>query len=169
MRRTLTSVLCASAIVLGAAACSDDDDSSSAEDTSAADESPSPVVSAEDVELVGDDGGFASQTLDISAEEVDGEVTGEFRISDNTFAIRCADTGMPGVVILGGEKTAGPDLAHGDLVGLVLRDGAPDAANLIGNDTGGTCTEMLDTISRKDLADDDWYTLVEAGSDIEFG
>ena len=53
-------------------------------------------------------GGVAGQTLNISAEEEDGEVTGEFRVTENVITLECADTDTDGVVILGGEVTAIP-------------------------------------------------------------
>jgi hypothetical protein len=169
--RTLTSLLCASALVLGAAACSDDDDSSAAEETTSTtasdDDASTLIASGEDVELVGDDD-LGGQTLNITAEEEDGEVTGEFRVADNAVAIECVDTDTEGVVMLGGAATDGPDVTEGDLLALVIREGDPDGVFLVANDAGAaSCTELLDSISRDDLDEDGLFVPVEAGSDIE--
>ena len=58
------------------------------------------------MELVGDTG-LGGQTLNITAEEENGEVTGEFRVNDVVVRVDCADTETDGVVILGGAVTAG--------------------------------------------------------------
>ena len=62
------------------------------------------LAAGEDIELVGDDG-LAGQTLDVRAEEKDGQATGELRFGDSRRGRRAgrglgADT--DGLVILGG-------------------------------------------------------------------
>ena len=170
MRRFPTSLLCAGALLLGAVACSDDDDSSASDETSStttsASEPASPTTLANgvDVELVGE--GLGDQTLNISAEEADGEVTGEFRVTEDVIRIDCADTDTDGVIILGGEVTA-QDNFEG-LLALIIKEGDPDSVALYGNDTGtGSCTEMLESISDEMIADASNFAAVEAGSDIE--
>ena len=76
------------------------------------DDGPTNLANGEDVELVGDTN-LGGQTLNISAEEEDGEVTGELRFSDPggevVVAVECADTDTDGVVILGGTVTEPDD------------------------------------------------------------
>ena len=56
------------------------------------------------------DDDLGGQTLNIDAVEENGEVTGEFRITDDrVHRVECADTDTDGVVILGGEVTKGLD------------------------------------------------------------
>jgi len=93
---------------------------------------PTTLAKGEDVEFRGTDG-LAGQTLNVTAEEEDGEVTGEFRVTENVIKVECADTDTDGVVILGGKATAGPDLAAGDLLALIIREGDPDSVALVAN------------------------------------
>ena len=89
---------------------------------------PTTLAKGEDVELVGgSDSGLGAQTLNINAEEENGKATGEFRITDNVIRVDCADTDTDGVVIVGGEATEGPDVAVGDLLALIIREGDPDS------------------------------------------
>ncbi len=80
-------VACTATAIMLLGACSDDGSTT--------------LAKGEDVELVGNDG-LAGQTLNISAQEEDGEVTGEFRVTENVITLECADTDTDGVVILGG-------------------------------------------------------------------
>jgi hypothetical protein len=96
-------------------------------------------------------------------------VTGEFRITDNVITLECADTDTDGVVILGGEGTAGADFA-GELLALIIREGDPDSVSLYANDSSaGSCAELLETISDDLLTDDSNFVAVEDGFDIETG
>ena len=127
------------------------------------------LAKGEDVELVGDRG-LGAQTLNITAEEENGEVTGEFRVTDNVIRVDCADTDTDGVVILGGEATEGPDFAAGDLLALIIREGDPDSVALHANDNGAaSCTELLKSIPDDLLTDDSNFVDVEDGYDIETG
>jgi hypothetical protein len=133
------------------------------------DDGATTVAKGEDVEFVGDEG-FAGQTLNVTAEEKDGEVTGEFRVTDNVITIECADTDTDGVVILGGSATAGPDVTVGDLLALIIREGDPDSVALLANvDNAGSCTELLDSIPEDLVIPDTPFDLVEDGYDIETG
>ena len=128
---------------------------------------PTTIAKGEDVELVGDTG-TAGQTLNITAEEVNGEVTGEFRVNDVVVRVDCANTETDGVVILGGAVTADPgaNVGVGELLALIIKEGDPDTVALHGNDSGArSCTELLKSIAdnNSDFVD------VEDGSDIVTG
>lgn len=136
------------------------------------DDGPATLAQGVDVELVGTDG-LGAQTLNITAEEENGEVTGEFRISDVVVRVECADTDTDGVVILGGEITTGegddPSLV-GELHALIIRKGDPDSVHLKANDAAvGSCTELLGSIPNDLLTDDSQFVDVEAGNDIKTG
>ncbi len=157
----------ATAILL-LSACGGDDSSTttagSSTSTSGAAEVTT-IAKGEDVELVGNDG-LAGQTLNIAAEEVNGSVTGEFRVTDVVVGVDCANTDTDGVVILGGAVTADPgaNVGVGELLALIIREGDPDSVALYGNDSGAaSCTELLKAIpnNNSDFVD------VEDGSDIE--
>ena len=166
-------VASAATAILLLGACGDDDNSSS----TTTEAGPTIVAKGEDIELVGGpESGLGNQNLDIDVVEEDGEVTGEFRITDqsgtqppNVFPIQCADTDTDGIVILGGVATAGSDFK--DLLhAVIIREGEPDSVSLAGPDGNGqSCTELLASISDEDIADDSNFEEVEAGSDIETG
>ncbi len=115
--------------------------------------------------------GLGGQTLNINAEEENGKATGEFRVTDNVIRVDCADTDTDGVVILGGEATEGPDdVAAGDLLALIIREGDPDSVALRANDSGAaSCTELLKAIPHDLLTDESDFVDVEDGYDIETG
>ena len=168
MRRTMASLLCAGAILMGSAGCSDDDDASD-EAPPATEDDIRTIASGTDIEIEGEGDGLPSQTLNISVEESGGEVTGEFRITDIVNTVECVDTDTDGVVILGGTVTddAGEGFA-GALNALVIKDGDPDGVFLYGNDVGATsCTELVASIPKADLTGDDAFFALEPGSDIE--
>jgi hypothetical protein len=149
-------VASAATAILLLGACSDDD--------------PTTIAKGEDVELVGSGPDLGGQTLNIDVEEQDGEVTGEFRVTDNVLTVECVDTDTEGIVILGGVATGGPDLNDGELVALVIREGDPDSVFLVANDVGAeSCEDLVDSISDETLSNDGEYVDVEAGSDIETG
>ncbi len=62
------------------------------------------------MELVGEDG-LAAQTLNITAEEENGMVTGEFQISENVITIQSADADTNGIIILGARRRQVPNVA----------------------------------------------------------
>jgi energy-coupling factor transporter ATP-binding protein EcfA2 len=124
------------------------------------------VAKGEGVALVGASG-LGNQTLSVSADELDGKVTGEFLISDNLIRIDCADTDLDGIVILGGEATEGPDVTSGDLIALIIREGDPDSVSLYGNDAAAkSCRQLIDSIPDGSLDDDSNFVDVEDGYDI---
>ncbi|HEX5614249.1 MAG TPA: hypothetical protein VFZ83_03750 [Acidimicrobiia bacterium] len=136
------------------------------------DDGPTTLAQGDDVELFGDVN-LAGQTLNISAEEEHGEVTGEIRFSDpsgeTVVAVECADTDTDGVVILGGTITEPTDGELSGLVALFIREGDPDSVTVwLDAGESESCSDLLR--SRHDLLDDeDAFVDVEAGSDIETG
>ena len=70
-------VATAATAILLLGACIDDDDSSTAtSESTVSDDGPTTLAQGEDIDFVGT-GELADQTMDISAKEEDGEVTGE--------------------------------------------------------------------------------------------
>ena len=163
----------AATAILLLSACEDGGDSSTttSEPSTTTSEAAGPTTLAkgEDVELVGDvHSGLGAQTLNIAAEEENGEVTGQFRVTDNVIRIDCANTHTDGVVILGGEATEGPDVAVGDLLALIIREGDPDSVSLYANDSGAaSCAELVESVSDHSLTNDSNFVDVEDGYDIE--
>lgn len=161
-KRFATSVVGAATAVVLFGACGDD--------AASAGDGARTLAKGEDIELVGAGEGLNDQTLNIDAVEKDGEVSGEFRITDNVVAIQCADTETDGVIVLGGKGIAGPDVADGDLQALVIRVGEPDSVALVGNDVGATsCAELVASIPDSMFADDGLFDELEDGDDIETG
>ena len=133
------------------------------------DDGPPTLAKGDDVEFVGEEG-LAGQTLNISAEKEDGEVTGEFRITSVVVTLQCADTDTDDLTILGGEVTDDPDdnVNVGDLLVVIIREGDPDRVHLMANeDNAGSCAELLESIPDEELTDDSNFAVVEDGYDIE--
>src|SRR5262245_43728419 len=136
------------------------------------DDGSTTLANGEDVELDGPRTSIGGQTLNVSAEEEDGEVTGELRLSgqdgDVVVAVECADTDTDGVVILGGTITEPPDdVDISGLVALFVKEGDPDSVAVwFDEGENPSCTDLL--ASRHDVLDDD-SLFAEAGSDIETG
>ena len=162
-------VASAAAAILLLSACGGGDGDSSTITSEATGQTT--LAKGEDVELVGDDhSGLGAQTLNINAEEVSGEATGEFRVTDNVIRVGCADTDTDGLVILGGQVTEGPDFIAGDLAALIIREGDPDSVALYANDGGAaSCTALLKGIPDDLLTDDSNFVDVEDGYDIQTG
>lgn len=160
-------------LLLGA--CSDDDDpatttsESSTTTSEVADEGPTTLAKGENIEMVGEEG-LAGQTLNIDVEEEDGELTGTFRVTDVEVTIECANTDTDGVIVLGGAVTDDPEenVGLGELLALVIREGAPDTVALLANDdNAGSCTELLGSITDETLAEYGSFDRLEDGDDIE--
>jgi hypothetical protein len=136
------------------------------------DDGPTTLAKGEEVELVGDTD-LGGQTLNISAEEEDDEVTGELRFSDPggevVVNVECADTDTDGVVILGGtvSDSTGDDVSG--LAALFIREGDPDSVAVwLDEGENPSCGDLLK--NRHDVLDDDsLFVDVETGSDIETG
>ena len=174
-RRIRWAIAGAATAILLLGACGNGDNSSrtTSEPSTTASEGAGPTTLAkgEDVELVGGDhSGLGAQTLNIAAEEEHGEVTGEFRVTDNVFRIDCANTQTDGIVILGGEATEGPDVGVGDRLALIIREGDPDSVSLYANDGGAaSCTKLVESVSDHSLTIDSNFVDVEDGYGIETG
>jgi len=168
-----------SAIAVGVAAglalgaCSGDDGSStttseSSTTTTDASADGAAIANGEEVELVG------GQALKVSAEEENGEVTGEIRLTDPdggevVVTVECADTDTDGVVVLGGTVTETDDDDISGLVALFIKEGDPDSV-AVWYDEGEnpSCSDLLK--NRHDVVGDgSLFVAVEAGSDIETG
>ena len=175
-RRFAVPVGSAAAVILLLGACGDDDDSSTTT-TEVADDG-STTLAKGDVTFVGSTD-LGGQTMDITAVEQDGQVTGEARFSFGLLLdLQCADTDTDGLVILGGEATAeeGDAAAVGDRVAVIIREGDPDGAVLRyerplpeGEVAAGSCQEFLDSISHDQLTDEVDFAPVAEDDDIETG
>ena len=95
---------------------------------------PITIASGKDIEIVATSD-HEARMLTINAVKEDGEVTGEFRMSDHVIRIDCADTDTDGVVILVGTVTVGGVVPPGDMLGLIIKEGDPDRVLLVGNDS----------------------------------
>ena len=134
------------------------------------DDGPRTLARGEDVDLVGP-GPLGDQTIDITAEQEGGEVTGEVRFDPHgaVASFQCADTDSDGVVRLGGQWTSVPthsdSLAVGDWMAVVIHEGDPDRVASYLSDPGTeSCAAVIEQVP------DDIETLeVEAGDDIETG
>ena len=158
MRNRFAAPVASAAIaIMALGACSDDD-------------GPTTLARGEDIDFVGS-GALGDQTMDISAEEEDGEVTGEvsFEPHGSVADFQCADTVTDGVVRLAGQFTTAPadgDEAVGAWMAFVIREGDPDSVSVPWFSDPGTesCDEALDQ-----LPDDAQFYDVEDGDDIETG
>jgi hypothetical protein len=145
----------------------------------ACDDGPTTLAKGEDIELVGGaSSGLGNQTLNIDAVEEDGEVTGEFRITDssgtqppNVFPVECANTDTDGVVILGGSATdEGLDWNGGFMMALIIREGDPDSVTIYPNEGAKSCNELLESIPEDPVTGHESdFVDVEDGDDIETG
>lgn len=151
-------------------ACSDDA-------TTTSNDGPTTLAQG-DVRFVGSTD-LGGQTMDITAVEQDGQVTGEAQFSFGLILdLQCADTGSDGLVILGGEATAedGDAATVGDRIAVIIREGDPDSALVWyelplpeGGVAAGSCREFLDSIPRDQFTGDSPLADVAEGDDIETG
>jgi hypothetical protein len=129
--------------------------------------------------------GLGGQTMDISAEEADGTVTGQarftlydiFSVDHEGFAVEvefeCADTGT-GDVILGGTVTTASGEGHsgafppvGALMAVIIREGEPDRATVWWATRASSCRDFLESVPEP--RPDDRFVVVADGDDIETG
>jgi hypothetical protein len=126
-------------------------------------------------------GGLAGQTLDITAEEEDGAVTGEARftlhvttrVESDAFEMvvefECADTDTDDLVLGGTVTTSSDDglPAVGELMAVIIREGEPDSATVWWDAGVSSCRELLESVPEPH-PDDAFIDVVE-GDDIETG
>ena len=177
MKMRVAAVATAATAIVMLSACGDDDSStttpeSSTTNTEAPAAGATTLAKGEDVELVGDTG-LGDQKLNIDAEEANGQVTGEMRITDPddgevVIAVDCADTDTDGVVILAGTVMEADNDTSG-LVALFIKEGDPDSVAVWYDEfENPSCGNLLQ--NRRDLLDDDSaFVDVEDDSDIETG
>jgi hypothetical protein len=169
-------VASAATAILLLGACSDDDPSTATAEPAG----PTTLAHGEDIELVGGiESGLGNQNLDIDAVEENGEVTGEFRVTDqsgtqppNVFTVECARTDPEDdVVILGGSANdEGLDWNGGFMMALIIVEGDPDSVALYPNESATSCNELLDSIPEDPVTGhESGFVDVEDGSDIETG
>lgn len=131
------------------------------------DDGATTLARGEDVSFVGGPTGLSGQTMDITAEEEDGEVTGEASFDPfGSLDLQCADTDTDDLLILGGEvtKTEEADVALGDWVAVVIRVGDPDGVDVwFPEDDHGSCQELLEAAA----AADHTFADVAEGDEIE--
>jgi hypothetical protein len=127
--------------------------------------------------------GLGGQTMDITAEEAGGNVTGKasFTLRDilsidrEGFAVvvdlECADTAA-GDVLLGGTVTtaagegrSGAFPPVGALMAVIIREGDPDRATVVWAAGLSSCRELLESVPEP--RPDDRFVAVADGYDIE--
>lgn len=176
-------VASAAAAIIMLGACSDDgtttrDESttSTGEGTTTSDVGPTTLAKGDVRFATSSD--LGGQTMDITAVEQDGQVTGEARFSFGlVLDLQCANTESDGLVVLGGQTTAerGDAAKVGDRVAVIIRAGDPDSALVWyelplpkGEVPAGSCQEFLDSIPGDTSTGDDFADIAE-GDDIETG
>jgi hypothetical protein len=142
--------------------------------STASDDGPTTIAKGEDIALVGSDpDSLGGQTLQIDVQEEDGEVTGEFVVTNIVNTVECADTDTEGFVVLGAKvTTTDPDVelapGVGDLQALIIKEGDPDSVSLYGNDEGAeTCTELLESIPADLFKSGGDFVKLDGDDDIE--
>lgn len=129
--------------------------------------------------------GLGGQTMDITAVEEDGEVTGEARLTlydvldsdgegfEVVVELECVDTGTGDVIIGGtvttaaGERHSGAFPPVGALMAVIIREGEPDSATVWWTTQASSCPELLESVPEP--RPDDRFVEVADGYDIETG
>jgi hypothetical protein len=137
------------------------------------DDGPTTLAKGDDVNFVGGPPGLSDQTMDITAEEDDGKVTGEAKFDPIGIAVGldCADTDTDDLVIVGGQVTSSTDTdtAVDSWLAVVIQVGDPDGVNVwFGEGDYGSCQEALEA-SKETLTDDGSFADVADGDDLETG
>ena len=157
-----------------------DDDSST---TPTQTDGPTTVAKGENVHFVASTPGhLGDQTMDITAVENDGKVTGEAQFSPSGLRLdlKCAYTTDARLILIGGEATAdaGDGSAEGDRVAVIIREGGADPDEVVlwfeqplpdGYVAAESCEEFLNGISDDELDEEAPFTEVADGDDIETG
>ena len=181
--RFATPVAVAATAIILLGACSDDEPTTNDEGTTTSDEITTTLPEGATILAKGDvrfaSGILRGQTMDITAVEQDGQVTGEARFSfDTDLDLQCADTDTDGLVVLGGEVTAeeGDAAEAGDRVAVIIRESDPDGVLLWyelplpeGEVAAGSCEEFLDSLPDDPSTAGEPFSDVADGEDIETG
>lgn len=179
-------VASAATAILTLGACSDDGTTTSDESTTTTGEvttttgEGTTTLAKGDVRFAESSGLLRGQTMDITAVEQDGQVTGEARFSFGlVLDLQCADTDIDGLVIVGGEVTAehGDSATVGDRVAVIIREGDPDSALLWyelplpeGEVAAASCQEFVDSLpDDPSAAAGEPFAVIAEGDDIETG
>ena len=175
--RFAVSVVAAATVLVLLGACGDDGTTTSGDGTTTSGDGPTTLAKG-DVTFTGSTD-LGGQTMDITAVEQDGQVTGEARFSFGLILdLQCADTDTDGLVILGGEATAedGDAATVGDRVAVIIREGDPDSAVVWyelplaeGEVAAESCGEFLDAIPHDQFTGDNPMADIAEGDDIETG
>lgn len=140
-------------------------------------DSPTTLANGQDVDFVGS-AELGAQTMDITAQEEDGEVTGEvsFEPHGTVASLQCSATEADGVRLIGGEFTAVPDSgdeAVGQWMAVAIREGDPDSAFVwvadLGADAPASCDDALEQVPDPSSTRDAHFVEVEGGDDVETG
>jgi hypothetical protein len=174
--RFASQVASAATAILMLGACSDDGTTTTDDATTTTDEGATTLAKG-NVSFAASSG-LRGQWMSITAEEQDGEVTGEARFSFGlVLDLQCADTDKDGLVALGGVATAeqGDSAAVGDRVAVLIREGDPDSALLWyelplpeGEVAAESCRAFLDAIP-DDPSTAEPFSDIAEGDDIETG
>jgi hypothetical protein len=157
MRTRLTMPAAAATALMLLGACSDDG-------------STTTLAKGDGVEFE-ENSGLSGETMDITAEENGGEVTGELQFNDLAASLACADTGVDRRVVLGGQITRNSDTEPpvGDWMAVIIWEGAPDRVVLSYEKAGAeSCRAALERVP-DDIADGINVTDVADGYDIQTG
>ena len=188
--RFATPVAMAATAIILLGACSDDEPTTNDEGTTTSDEITTTlpddattlpegarILAKGDVRFAS--GILRGQTMNITAVEQDGQVTGEARFSfDTVLDLQCADGDTDGLVVLGGEVTAeeGDAAEAGDRVAVIIRESDPDGVLLWyelplpeGEVAAGSCEEFLESLPDDPSTAGEPFSDVAGGEDIETG
>ena len=175
--RCAVPVAVATTALLMLAACSDDEPTSTGDEGTATTSAGGTTLAEGDVTFA-EDSGLDGQTMDISAVEEDGQVTGEAQFSFGlVLDLQCANTSTD-LVIVGGEVTAedGDSAEPGDRVAVLILEGDPDSAGVWyelplpkGEVAAGSCQEFVDSIADDQSTGVGPLSDIAEGDDIETG
>lgn len=173
MRRFFFRVLAGVAALLLLAACGSDGDTAAAEGdntaaTSTADDGPTSIVEGSGIHRLGSSDPY---TLEISATEEDGEVSGSGSLTqggvEQTFTVQCnaeeGDVFMVGATFDLGERA-------GEAVAFLIKDLNPDRLTFWFEEKPAKegCDSMLANIPADVLSNDEFFQPLEEG-DFSFG
>ena len=116
-------------------------------------------------------GGEGFATMELSATEDDGEVSGEAKVTRGesqppvTITFECSGEAADGVVIVGGEVSESEDdeFPVGTPSAVLVKEGDPDRIGLWFEDPSAvaSCSELIENIPEEDLSDPSSYLPVD--------